>query len=608
MMLVALALTTMLAQGRAPQRDQVATPTVGTASISGIVVDDESEPKPVRRALVTLTGADLHPNRGVITDDNGRFTIEHLPAGAFTLTATKAAFVTSVYGAKRAGRPGTAIVVRAGEAATNISVRLWRGAVVSGTVRDVNGEPVPAIPVNAMRSHDFTSELFTLTNNGGLTNERGEFRIYGLEPGSYVIAAKPSPGGGGPLTSMSEAEVDAALEAIRTRSAAAVARPAAGASTSASEHSFDFAPVFYPGTSVAGDAKPIVLSAGQEVGSIDLTLLRVPTATVSGIVIRPDGVPAAGASLQIVSASDSGVSTTLEVRLETTTDRTGAFVVPQVTPGDYDVVVRAPATPPPSPSPNGGMVSPFPQGPQLWGHTTIAVAGTDLSNLQIPLAAGLTLSGRIQVEPAADGSTPDLAGWSVLSLPPELMTSTLGVPSRTLLVSTPARAKADGTFVYENIPPGRRTLTVAGPLRNGPWEAASAMLGGRDLLDQEFTLTAADAALPLTITLSQRKTTVSGQLETKSGAPATDVFVIAFAADHALWGSHSRRVSAVRPDATGHYTIAGLPPGDYRLAAVTDIDPNEWDDPSVLAALMPASIAIKVQDGETTAPTLRIGG
>ena len=73
--------------------------------MAGTVVTDEELPHAVRRAIVTLSGAELIPSRSAVTDDEGRFTIAGLPAGRFTLTATRASFITSASSAERPGRP-----------------------------------------------------------------------------------------------------------------------------------------------------------------------------------------------------------------------------------------------------------------------------------------------------------------------------------------------------------------------------------------------------------------------------------------------------------------------------------------------------------------------
>src|ERR1017187_1651543 len=104
-----------------PQRDATSVaPTMGGASIAGKVVDDQAQPAAVRRAIVTVAGPGLVPSHSAITDDEGRFAIDRLPGGRFTITVSRASFVTSMYGAKRPGRPGTALVVSDGQRLSDV--------------------------------------------------------------------------------------------------------------------------------------------------------------------------------------------------------------------------------------------------------------------------------------------------------------------------------------------------------------------------------------------------------------------------------------------------------------------------------------------------------
>ena len=70
----------------------------------------------------------------------------------------------------------------------------------------------------------------------------------------------------------------------------------------------------------------------------------------------------------------------------------------------------------------------------------------------------------------------------------------------------------------------------------------------------------------------------------------------------------SPAVQAVRPGVDGKYAIKDLPAGEYLLAAVTDIDQNEWQDPAFLERLQPASIKVTIADGEKKTLDLRVGG
>src|SRR5262245_65181694 len=67
----------------------------GTALVSGAIRDNAPQPQPVARAIVTLKSAELPRGRTVISDDQGRFVFDRLPAGRFTLEATKPAYLTA---------------------------------------------------------------------------------------------------------------------------------------------------------------------------------------------------------------------------------------------------------------------------------------------------------------------------------------------------------------------------------------------------------------------------------------------------------------------------------------------------------------------------------
>ncbi|MEO6224028.1 MAG: carboxypeptidase-like regulatory domain-containing protein, partial [Vicinamibacterales bacterium] len=78
--------------GQQTARDaQVAQPT-GTALILGQVVTGDAG-TPVRRARVTLTGQELRGQKATTTDDDGRFVFTLLPAGRYTVNASKTGYV-----------------------------------------------------------------------------------------------------------------------------------------------------------------------------------------------------------------------------------------------------------------------------------------------------------------------------------------------------------------------------------------------------------------------------------------------------------------------------------------------------------------------------------
>jgi hypothetical protein len=591
-----------------PSRDVTVTPTTGTASIGGVVVDDQPAPIAVRRAIVTLTGPGLVPSRSVVTDDDGRFLVERLPAGRFTLTVSRASFVTSLYGAKRPGRPGTAISVGAGERVTGIVARLWRGAVIAGVVRDEEGQPAPGVPVKVIAANaPMERTVFTLDNNGVRTNDAGEFRIFGLEPGAYLVSVVPPLLRGAAPTGMSETEMDAALAALRRRTPAPAratpvppaAPPPSAPVTVATSKPFSYAPIYFPGTANIGHATPIALIAGQAVEGVELTLQRVTTAIVGGVVIRPDGQAAPIASVQMLQTPPDGYVLDPPPLFTTMAAADGTFRFPAVTSGDYTIVARVEIA----------GAAPAGMAPALWGRTTLSVSGADVERLEVRVEPGPALSGRVEFAGGTLKPPADFTHVRVALIAPASLTRRLGPAVSSAMTVQPVSVNADGTFEIQGIPPGAYLFQVTGAgVSSTEWWPRSLVAGDRDLLDRLIDVSVGSPSMRAVLTMSDRHTELSGRLQTPTGQPASDVFVIAFAADRRMWGPGARRVRAVRPAVDGVFSIADLPPGDYLLGAVTDVDADEWRSPAFLERLSPASIKITLGEGEKRVQDLRLAG
>jgi len=229
----------------------------GTAAISGIVIDDQEPARPLGRAIVTVSAPELPTSRSVVTDQKGIFLIGSLPAGRYTVKAEKPAYLTAALGSKRPSRSGTPLVLASGANLSGLVVRLWRGAVVTGRITDESGRPVRGAAVRAVRDGGagdpslpvFSNNIIGPTppgsaGGGAMTNDRGEYRIFGLEPGEYVVMATPPYEIGDAVSSMTDAAVDALLAQLRQGRRVA-ASPATGPAGSGSSL---YAPMFYPGT------------------------------------------------------------------------------------------------------------------------------------------------------------------------------------------------------------------------------------------------------------------------------------------------------------------------------------------------------------------------
>jgi hypothetical protein len=291
------------------------------------------------------------------------------------------------------------------------------------------------------------------------------------------------------------------------------------------------------------------------------------------------------------------------VLLDATAGTDGRFRIMQVAPGDYQLIARAAATAPPPLPP--GVVQPGPIGPQLWASTRLSTSTADVEGLTLTVAPGFTMTGRVTFQSDVQ-KAPANPPLRIGVIPTLVLQQRPGTSIQTIAFVLPVPIRPDGSFEVASIPPGTFRFQVMGaPVTGGAWTPRSAIMGGRDLLDADFQING-DGRAEVVVTLTDKVTELSGTLTSASGAPASDVFVIAYASDRALWGAGARRVQAVRPSVDGRYTIAGLPPGDYLLAAVLDIDPNDWNDPAFLEQLVPASIKLAIGEGEKKTQNLRI--
>jgi hypothetical protein len=137
------------------------------------------------------------------------------------------------------------------------------------------------------------------------------------------------------------------------------------------------------------------------------------------------------------------------------------------------------------------------------------------------------------------------------------------------------------------------------------WRLRSAMVEGRDLLDE--SIEGPTVRLEgVTVTLTDRRTELSGTLQSASGQPAAEYFIVVFSQDRRHWRAGARRSQSTRPDTNGRFRLTDLPPGEYFLAALTDLDPRELEDPDFLEQAAQAAIKVSVVEGRTTVQDIRI--
>jgi hypothetical protein len=556
--IAAFALTAIMMQ--APARDARPASSVGTATIAGVVVSADSQPLPLRRARVTINGSTLVPGRTAITADDGSFAFTGLRAGRYVLTAAKDGYVAMSSTVMRPGPPAARVSVVDGET-QKVSLGLPRGAVITGVILDVDGQPAAGMPVNALARRYVGTQgerrYFPAGTTVSFSDDRGMYRIYGLPAGEYLVAAQPR-----------NLQVGLGPTEVRTMSRGIV-----------SDKSMTLAQVFHPGATDPGRAPPVAIRAGEERSGIDVQLQYVPLATISGIATA--GAGWSPARLTMVRVDEvPGFEPVRSARA----DADGRFTINGVPPGQYRLLAGTISA---SPVTSSGSPLMLPSD-LLTAVVDISVNGEDVEGVNLSLQPALTVSGRLEFE--GERAAPDV-GQLRVPIPASLNMANLGqgLP--------PIQFESGGKFKVSGIVPGPYRLV--GNIRTpiGAWWLKSLVIGGREALDSPLDLRqSVDDAVA---TLADRASELSGTVKDAQGNAVTDQFVVVFSTDRSTWFFNSRRVAGVRADAQGRYVIRNLPPGEYRLIAAVDLDPGEWFDPSVLERLLPAAGPLTVTGVET---------
>lgn len=334
MSLIVLGLMGMLVQAAEPS----------SATVSGRVMEEGTQ-TPIAAAQVTLfrfermTTQRAFPGperpRIATTDADGRYVFEGVDAGQYRIAVQKAGFAAPDEFAVN-GRG--LIDLKAGERRTDVNMTMQRGAVIVGRVFDASGEPLADVRVMAMRKAPLPpamppgaarADFLVPGGQGAQSNDLGEFRLFGLPSGEYIVQAMPNQNFG--------SQAPSATTRITT---------------------------YYPGTSDPAAAQRISVGPGQTVGDIAMTMIEVPAFHVSGVVLTEAGRPVANALVRL-QVEEGGVRAFQMMRPwnQSRTDASGRFTLDGVTSGTYTLVAVAPvvlsrAAPPPSgPAQSGGTFS-----------------------------------------------------------------------------------------------------------------------------------------------------------------------------------------------------------------------------------------------------------
>jgi protocatechuate 3,4-dioxygenase beta subunit len=189
--LLVFAANTGSAQGQSSGTDEARAGSSSTGKITGRVIGDDGRPMPdavvyFYRSYARMPG----PPKSTTTDSDGKFQALDLAPGLYTVNAALPGFVTPP---DVASEPVETKYYRLGD---SVNISLIKGGVITGTVRDANGDAVVAVVVRAIRMRDASGRTLPrafVYSQPRMTDDRGIYRLYGLQPGTYIVMAGGNP-------------------------------------------------------------------------------------------------------------------------------------------------------------------------------------------------------------------------------------------------------------------------------------------------------------------------------------------------------------------------------------------------------------------------------
>ncbi len=519
--------------------------------IQGTVLAADGE-SPLAKATVSLRksgsrGGDSE--RSARSDDRGQYEFTDLEAGKYLLSVMRNGFLPQNYGQKRIqafrGQPGgTPLTLGNGQVLNGIDFKLIRGGVVEGRVADQDYEPLSRVIVTMSGYQTMQGERTLVPVARAQTDDRGQFRLFDIPPGSYFLSA--TQGG--------------------FRFFGGRGRGRRGQS---------FPPTYYPGVPSPEQATRIEVSAGGEVGGFHLTLIESHTYSVSGRVLAAEGSPAQSVRIMTVNRSSPGQ---VSLRGGATTDLQGTFKVAGLLPGRYRLIA----------SRGRG------QEPQI-ASASVEVIDRDIQGLTLALGSGASITGRI----VSENEEPAL-NWRRVSV----ATRSAEGGGRGFRFGGGGRPiEEDFSFRISNLPGGLYRLSVNLPPGNHYVESIRAQ--GQDIIDRLIEMNDHDQLSGVEVRVSPHGSRISGVVQSEEDGKAVDgATVLVFSADPQQRGSFSRFTRTTQTDQTGRYSLEGLPPAEYLVCALVEHESGRESEPEYLNGLEGDSTTIDVSAGEMSSKTL----
>jgi len=467
------------------------------------------------------------------TDANGTYVFPDVRPGTYQLKISRAPrHVALGYGQRIGTEPGQFISVGPGQKFI-ADFSLPRLSALEGYVYDEFGDPAVNIRVTLFESR-FVYGLYRLLRTSvpleATTDDKGYYRIIRVPPGTYFVGALAGVfGEPGDVTSL--------------------------------------APSFYPGGRGLSTARPVTITANQDITGISFGMDAAKLATITGRVIDVDGRPSQCSQVSLLTSERDREMPLLSSTISC--DGDGDFQFDRVPTGKYILQSRASTKEEREPH---------------FGWTPVTIDGQRVSGITIRLSAGTNVRGHVVFDgPEAKRPMPSQVS---------LAAQQYGFDSTPAVrVGRLVQPDEDWNFQMRGLA-GRRLLTVVS--QSVAWIPLQIMMDGEDVSDVpiEFSSGTKDVE----VHLSADSYTLTGEVLDADGQRSAAYSVVVFPADSAKWRHKSRLVHVVRSDQRGRFELRMLPiPEDYLAVALPYPVGPQLLEPSFFEGLQPLAVRVRVQ-------------
>jgi hypothetical protein len=495
----------------------------------------------------------LTSQTAALTDAAGHFSFKDQAPGKYTIRAVLDGFFGPPANGFPASNATKTVTVEAQKQVPATDIFMSRGGIISGRLRDPNGQPASSITVSATRVTYSNGRPQWSAVVSKPTDDQGNYRIFWVAPGEYYVGITP-------------------------RAIAAIPGP-----------QDTWAKTFFPGVTDPTAATLLTIKDGGEIAGVDFSVQSkalTGTFKIIGRALNPLAVPNPTSGIVdrsvssfVLSPREPGILDSINPpsfanSLAVAARPNGEFELRNVPPGSYDLIpyYMAPvpppvqpalppgAAPPPAPAP----VQPVPPASRRYniGRARVDIRNSDVDGISVDIERGTEIRGKV----VSQGTT---------AVPAEkikiILHSQDTIPEAFATITGPISVDSTGEFSAPDLPKARYSLQLSGLPETA--YVADIRQGGTTIFDAGLTVGNQPGA-SIDIVVDVNGATIEGSVQGADKKPFPNATVVAVPpANHR---QNAMMYKTAQTDDKGSFSMKGVPPGEYTIFAWESVPSTAW--------------------------------